>query len=393
MEALRASASLSPALKFISEKNCVDKGLFNKRKQPLCLRPSAFLHNHVNNLSISVSKPLYKKRPIFPLSSLSSSDTQMQLDIQDEETEAYDLISQSKTVRVRFQLQRECSFGQQFHIVGDDPMLGQWDPSGAVPFNWSDGHVWTTTELDVPIEKCIKFKIILKQGPENIIWQPGPDRILQTWETENTITISEDWESADCQKILEEPIFNQIEESIINAEDITEPNKQVHIDKSNTIHSRGLVSNVKESLAVISDEDINMLMLGGNGSMMNVDDSKLTTDETLSTNGLPLLVPGLDPLPTTQPQEKVLNEVEKNIVTDASSEADNFKELNMPELKLEQILDNDYREQHQHVQAENPKFAEDEDQQNPKSYDLVLENDNRWGLSTLQKLFANFLFE
>ncbi|KAK1368940.1 hypothetical protein POM88_035032 [Heracleum sosnowskyi] len=79
---------------------------------------------------------------------------------------------------------------EQFHIVGDDPVLGQWDPSRAVPFNWSDGHVWTTTELDVPIEKCIKFKIIIKEGPENIIWQPGPDQSQgdrsggSTWQTD-----------------------------------------------------------------------------------------------------------------------------------------------------------------------------------------------------------------
>ncbi|KAK1398259.1 Carbohydrate-binding-like fold [Heracleum sosnowskyi] len=392
MEALRGSAPLSPAVKLVSEKNSVDEGLFNRRNKAHFLRPSSLYHNHVNNLSFSVSTPLYKKRPIFPLSSLSSSDTQVQLDIQDEETEASDMTSQSKTVRVRFQLQRECSFGQQFHIVGDDPVLGQWDPSGAVPFNWSDGHVWTTTELDVPIQKCIKFKIIIKEGPENIIWQPGPDRILQTWETENTLTICEDWDSADCQKISDDEItFNQIAESIINEEDITDPNKEVHIDKSNTIQGTGSVSNVKESSVAVSDDDIDMLMLGGDGSLMNVEDSKVTTDETLSTNGLPLLVPGLDPRPTTQPEDKVLNEVEKNIFTDASIEDDKFKELNMPELKLEQVLDNDYREQHQHFQVENPQFAEDEGQPNPKSYDLVLEANNRW--STLQKLFANFLLE
>ncbi|XP_074366748.1 uncharacterized protein LOC141707466 [Apium graveolens] len=396
MNALRLSASLSPALKLVSEENCVDEGLFDTRKELFFLRPSSFLHTRVINLCFSAAKPLllYKRRSIYPLSSFSSSDTQMQVDILDEETEAYDMISQSKTVRVRFQLQRECSFGQQFHIVGDDRVLGQWDPSGAVSFNWSDGHVWTTTELDVPIEKCIKFKIILKEGPENIVWQPGPDRILQTWETENILTICEDWDSADCQKILEDvPTFNQIEESIINAEDITDLNKEVQIDKSKTMHSRGLVSNVKEGPAVISDEDISMLMLGGNGSMSNVEDSKLTADETLSTNGLPILIPGLDPLPTNQPEEKVLNEVEKDIVTDASTQANKFEELNIQELKLEQVSDNDYREQHQDVQIENPQFSEDEGQQNPKSYDLVLENDNRWGLSTLQKVFANFLFE
>lgn len=60
--------------------------------------------------------------------------------------------------------------------------------------------------------------------------------------------------------------------------------------------------------------------------MLNVEDSQLTTDE------MPLLVPGLDPLPTTQPEERVLNEVEKNIFTDVSMEADKFKELDMPEV-------------------------------------------------------------
>ncbi|KAL1816997.1 hypothetical protein ACET3Z_019571 [Daucus carota] len=391
MEALRGSASLSPSLKLFSEKFCADEGLFNKRKEPLPLRPSSFLPKYVGSLSFSVSKPLYQRRPI----SMSSSDTQMKLDLQDEEeTKASDMTNQSKTVRVRFQLQRECAFGQQFHIVGDDPVLGQWDPSGAVPFNWSDGHVWTTTELDVPIEKCIRFKIILKEGPENIIWQPGPDRILQTWETEKTLTICEDWDSADCQKISdEESTFKQIEESIINAEEITEPNKEVHIDESNTIPGRGLVTDVKESPVALSDEDISRLMLGPNGGKMNVEDSKLTTDESLSAKGLPLLVPGLEPLPTTLPEEKLMNEVDNKIFADATMEAENIKELNIPEFKSEQVIDIDYQEQHQHVEVENPRFAEDEGERNSKSYDLVLENTDRWGLSSLQKLFANFLFE
>lgn len=49
----------------------------------------------------------------------------------------------TKTIHVKFQLQKECSFGQQFLIVGDDPMFGLWDPSSAIPMNWSDGNVWT----------------------------------------------------------------------------------------------------------------------------------------------------------------------------------------------------------------------------------------------------------
>lgn len=45
-------------------------------------------------------------------------------------------------MRVRFVLQKQCGFGEQFLIVGDDPVLASWKPSDGVPLNWSDGHVW-----------------------------------------------------------------------------------------------------------------------------------------------------------------------------------------------------------------------------------------------------------
>ncbi|KAK1355735.1 CBM20 domain-containing protein [Heracleum sosnowskyi] len=360
-----------------------DKGVFCLRDSLLSLpaaseicyfRPPSFLHKHAPNLGVSLGKPLPERRPILPFSSLSSTD--IQAETQDDETETYDNINQIQTVHVRFQLQRECSFGQHFYIVGDDPLLGQWDPSEAVPFNWSDGHVWTT-ELDIPIAKCIKFKIILKDGSENITWQPGPDRILQTSETQNSITVCEDWDSAELQNIIEEKlIFNQLEEPIIIEEEITSSHKEVNIDLNNTVPGRGFVSNPKESPADTSDKDSNTLVVGGNGSMMNLKESKRGTDEALSTYKLPLLVPGLNPLPNTQPEEKPLKEIERN----------------MPELKFEEVLVNDYQEQHQLVQVQKSQFFEDEDEHHPKSFDLVLVDDVQWGLRTLQKLLDKFRF-
>lgn len=50
---------------------------------------------------------------------------------------------ESKFVRVAFQLQKDCDFGDQFLIVGDEPILGLWNPSDALPMTWSDGHIWT----------------------------------------------------------------------------------------------------------------------------------------------------------------------------------------------------------------------------------------------------------
>lgn len=54
------------------------------------------------------------------------------------------LAAPRKTVRVRFQLRKECVFGEHFFILGDDSVFGGlWEPENALPLTWSDGHVWT----------------------------------------------------------------------------------------------------------------------------------------------------------------------------------------------------------------------------------------------------------
>ncbi|CAK9139960.1 unnamed protein product [Ilex paraguariensis] len=167
------------------------------------------------SFSLSISLRRGTIHPVVLASSPSSSDIQTQL--QEDEPQIED-ISQSQTVHVKFQLNRKCSFGHQFLIVGDDPMFGLWDPLKAVPLNWSDGHVWTV-ELDIPTAKSIKYKFIMKAGNETILWQPGPDRVLQTSETKKTLTVCEDWDNAELQNIIEEePTTKHHEESLIDSE-------------------------------------------------------------------------------------------------------------------------------------------------------------------------------
>lgn len=68
---------------------------------------------------------------------------------------------------------------------------------------------------DVPVGKSIQFKFILRGLSGEVHWQPGPDRIIQTWETAKTIVISEDWENAENQKVAEEDL---LAEAIISSE-------------------------------------------------------------------------------------------------------------------------------------------------------------------------------
>ncbi|XLR54484.1 hypothetical protein S83_005156 [Arachis hypogaea] len=121
--------------------------------------------------------------------------------------------NESKFVHVTFQLQKNCFFGEQFLIVGEDPMLGSWDPLEGLPMAWSDGHVWTAN-LDIPAGKSIQYKFILKKKAGKIVWQPGMNRILNISENMNRIIVSEDWEKAELQEIIEEDQIAQSNEEL-----------------------------------------------------------------------------------------------------------------------------------------------------------------------------------
>ncbi|KAK2972639.1 hypothetical protein RJ640_018346 [Escallonia rubra] len=292
-------------------------------------RPSL---KHVKiSFSLSTSLPRKKVPPLLSVSSLSSSDSDTQVSFffsyfVDMVVEGLfgcsasmmkarvcaRLRDDAKAVHVKFQLERECSFGQQFHIVGDDPMFGSWDPIEAVPLNWSDGHVWTA-ELDVPIGKSIKFKFILKDGTDYVLWQPGPDRILQTWETEKTIIVWEDWETAELQNLTEdEPSLKQNDtdqEKLLVAENLTQPevghNTKV-IGESTTDAQDTAIAEEKSHAnqistmprAIDAKEDPGTVF-GINGRAGSIEDSASTKDE-----GTYVLVPGLSPLPLpTAPED------------------------------------------------------------------------------------------
>lgn len=55
------------------------------------------------------------------------------------------------TVRVRFVLRKQCAFGHQFLVAGDDAALGLWDPAKAISLVWSEGHVWTANTVRSPV--------------------------------------------------------------------------------------------------------------------------------------------------------------------------------------------------------------------------------------------------
>ncbi|CAD5179136.1 uncharacterized protein LOC103988698 [Musa acuminata AAA Group] len=309
------------------------------------------------------------------LSAASSEVDRLTLDSYVEKADRY------KTVHVRFVLQKECSFGQQFLLVGDDPMFGLWDPEKAVPLEWSSGHEWTA-ELDLPVGKQIQFKFILKGDAGEIKWQPGPDRCLQTWETSNTIMVSEDWEDAESQKISEE-----------------EPSLLILVEETRSVESK-----IGSNVGAVMD-------LTQNGEAQ--DKPRGVTDTTL------LLVPGLVPIRALgsalgSPQETM----PVKAAVDASHESDEAAEhynssaqLSEKEEKPEGSHENLLEEEETTILSQQPDSHEHEEMavkqsngsmlvedkilpKEPNSEEIanVLQNDKQWGRRTLKQLLLNLGF-
>ncbi|CBI30404.3 unnamed protein product, partial [Vitis vinifera] len=346
------SSTMDAQIRFLRCQKLVDVGFFN---------------------SISV-----QHKPIHPI---SSSSPEPQAELETAETKIQKK-SRSNTVHVRLQLQKRCSYGEQFLIVGDDPMFGLWDPSSAVPLCWSDGHVWTA-ELDIPIGKLIQFKFILKGITGTILWQPGPDRILRTWATENTITVVEDWEDAELQKITEGPVSILNEEPVINsdtliaAEDVTRT-KYAHLSDIN-----------KESaITVTTAHPSEKPPAEAQNKLTNPGSAEIK--ENLITYEGPVLVPGLTPLSTIPTEETIQDGDKRSISMDASSDDKQEPEGEPHHEGTTEMVFNDEKEELQDAELEQETSLAEENQMNSDSPgNGFLGNDVQWGRRTLQKFLTN----
>ncbi|KAF3449744.1 hypothetical protein FNV43_RR10475 [Rhamnella rubrinervis] len=346
---------------------------------------------HLNLVSVEKRKPIC---PItcLPLNSQEDSET---ADVQIQER------YESKTVHVKFQIQKECLFGEEFLIVGDDPMFGLWDPASAIPLNWSEGHVWSV-ELHIPVGKSIQFKFILKAKTGNLSWQPGPDRIFQTWETTNIITVCEDWENAESQKIMEEERIaipsegssemmivdenlTQLEEQMtlnVNKElaishsdanpaekTLAEPHKAQIVADNIASSQENLKSIVADNISYAKQDPLmiaNMEVLNNKRlTFMNENSTAISNDDMIITEGLlgnngrgatvenqptgvegslinyegnPVLVPGLTISSAVPTEEANQDGVESRIAFDGSVGTFEAKDRNLPEAQANKIL-------------------------------------------------------
>ncbi|XP_028764404.1 uncharacterized protein LOC114722525 [Neltuma alba] len=307
-----------------------------------------------------------------------------QVDLETEEPQAQQN-EETKVVRIKLQLQKDCLFGEQFLVVGDDPMIGAWDPSNALPMTWSEGHLWFV-EMDVPMGRTIQYKFILKSMSGDIMWQPGSDRIVKTWETVNRITVCEDWENAELQKITEEeqPDYSDgqplIDSEMSNfSENLDHPEEETVSDATNALDFEDSKSRLEEkplaqpdvqqiagditsssmekpmaivaenidssedapkstprrrgvnNMALQSEVTVHDLEHMGKVSQVNNQGKEVLKGNLFDFEGSPVLVPGLTPPKT---EETTSHKVEERDNKDTSVEALEKKDQDMPEVQF-----------------------------------------------------------
>lgn len=164
--------------------------------------------------------------------------------------------------------------------------------------------------------KSIQFKLILKDKAGNVLWQPGPDRIFKTWESESTISVCEDWENAELQKISEESQQMTDDES-------TDYSRMIAAEKEENNESAALVAdnigytmenpmvNASNNIQNIASVETNYTVMEGdilNGRAADVEGNLIDHE------GGAVLVPGLIPMQTEGETEE-----DENAAIDASS--------------------------------------------------------------------------
>ncbi|CAA0827499.1 Carbohydrate-binding-like fold [Striga hermonthica] len=402
----------SSNIKFLTHNNREKKGLFCSREIALSRQGKGFsLHQKRVRNGFSLTATFQLKRVCW-----ISASSSAQVNDETEETQAIDSEHKPKIVRVRFKLHKECAFGQKFLLVGDDPMVGLWDPSNGVPLIWSEGHVWTA-EIDMPSGKVLEYKFVLKGEAENVTWQPGPDRFIKTWYTDKVITVYEDWENPELQNTVEEEISDSLKDeslldsnsSIKKGENSNQPvflaeendsidelggvNNYIEEDQVSPHYVSMVAENITEGfegrdIMSANDENGERKSGGNDVAIYSADLFSLKGEEktVVSDEGIPVLVPGLISSPLEEIEEKVVNELDENddIAEERVHEVEDLTEAELADENVSASM----------LQESNKTILNIDDQKKQiNGSDQILDGDLQWGRRTLRKLLANFGFQ
>ena len=126
-----------------------------------------------NNNGVSIAK-------VINGSSSSSSEATFR-SLRDGALDDDNMIDTVQVVTVRFQIKMEVGFGDVMRICGSHESMGEWDVANALLLNWSEGNVWTSEEVELPVDGIYIYKYCVApasnpNAPSS--WQSGNNQVL-----------------------------------------------------------------------------------------------------------------------------------------------------------------------------------------------------------------------
>uniref|UniRef100_A0A061SEP4 Neopullulanase n=1 Tax=Tetraselmis sp. GSL018 TaxID=582737 RepID=A0A061SEP4_9CHLO len=167
--------------------------------------------NSSENARCCNGKPQYDRRHVLPElrvvrgTEAHTSDTGLRAGIPSMASSAQPSSSSEKSdseigVHVKFSIHRDMEFGQNLVLVGNHPILGEWNVNEGVPLDWVEGNRWEV-EMVLPQFELIEYKYVVRCGwhdSATTIWAGGPNCLLATNQSrrmvlEDTWVSQEQW--------------------------------------------------------------------------------------------------------------------------------------------------------------------------------------------------------
>jgi len=96
-----------------------------------------------------------------------------------------DLMSQDvetvQLIQCKFQIRKQITFGEELRLVGSHAGMGAWDLNKSLTLNWGEGDVWTTDDVELPVDGVFiyKYAVVPAGTPEQVLeWQEGNNQVL-----------------------------------------------------------------------------------------------------------------------------------------------------------------------------------------------------------------------
>ena len=106
-------------------------------------------------------------------------------------------------IKVQFRIEKAVEFGEVLRMVGGHESMGSWSLRASPALKWSEGDVWVSDELELPVDGVFVYKYVVTDASDAgkpVAWQKGNNQVLTLLASDAPALIAQDDWSGDPSK-------------------------------------------------------------------------------------------------------------------------------------------------------------------------------------------------